>query len=188
MVFRSSILLVCVAGLVTLISCSDSGSDSSSASDPTTVTSSEPQWELEATIEAYADTLRAEAGVLRIELETGDVNDEDVDVYWAALQKRIKYADQLHAMLVAEPTWLESICGWYEARLKDPHLEVIQLRNRISARDRYTGAAHSRAQLLKRGAGSAEGARAYTSTMVDHPAKATNIHIMCVNFGHIEEG
>lgn len=181
---RSISRFICTMTCIALASCSRS---SNSTTQPPAAPATS-QFDLEATVNDYIATLETEAEILRIELDPDDsVDADDIEKFWSALQQRIEHADEIQAMIEADLTWLKSICGWYEAKLAEPHLEVVRLRNRIARRDGDSTDPSGYAELLKAGAGSAEAARDYLTTMRDHPGELTNLHISCIRFGHIED-
>lgn len=141
-----------------------------------------------------ADAIRAEGEVLRKALQSFDsITDADRQAYWSVLTKQRELADEMQALMTANPTWTESICEWYASQIQPADEEVIRMRNALN--DRYdSGETRSNgtqrsdgAQLLMDAAGSADAARSHIQHLHDHPGSPTSLHIMCVKFGHIEE-
>lgn len=176
------LMLITTAGLG---GCDDNTGTSAVPNQPT---ASAQQLDLEATMKAYAKTLETEAAILRIELDPNQQAGEvEAQQLWAVLQQRLRRADEIEAMLKENPTWAQSVCQWYNAQLREPAVEVARLQNQISSRDGDTPQPNGFARLLKQGAGSADAAREYLKTMSDHPGEPTNLHIMCVKFGSVDD-
>lgn len=152
-----------------------------------------PAFDLEGNMKATVAALRIEADTLRKALASWDaLTDADRQAYWAALQEGVRLADERQAMLAAHPDWGNSMCGWYDAVLRQPYGEVVQLGLRLSKQSMTGeggkgGARNRRNQLWLDAAGSQEAVRAYLDKSMNAPLELTNLHIFCVKYGFIED-
>lgn len=188
---KHSIIAACmlagIGGCVT--GCTKSGQDAfvnaNVASAPQESSSS---FDLQANMTATVAALEAERAVLQRALQSwSSIGAEDRAAFWASMTEQRRLADELAVALKANPTWVESVCGWYDSTLRKPYGETVRLRNRL--REQQTGS-RDRSDfnlLLLDAAGSQMAAQEYVRCMIDNPGEPTNIHIMCLKFGHIDD-
>ena len=135
-----------------------------------------------------AAALQRENIVLRkADTDWEKIDHSDRDEYWAALVEQRRVADQIKLLLEANPTWVKSVCAWYESVVWPAEVQCTGLRQSLIDRAKRGGDRSRHIVLLFDAAPSEDAAKDHLRYESQHPASPTNLYIMCVKFGHMEE-
>jgi hypothetical protein len=145
-------------------------------------------FDLQANMTAMVEALRAERAVLTKALQSwSSIGEADRRAFWGAMSEQRRLADELSIAMEANPAWVETVCRWYDSTLRKPYGETVRLRNRL--REQHTGSStrNDLNQLLLDSAGAQSAVQEHFRFMHESPGEPTNLHILCVKSGHVED-
>ena len=175
--------LVTVLLAALLAGCGDEG-----APEPADAGNQAPANDLPALVESMATNLGKQNAVLHQALDDWDALDEaSCRRYWALLQEEVRIGDEFEALLRENPTWTQSMCQWWEARIQEVFNTNISLERRLNNATPGGDAPRRWSALLARAAGSREAAHDYLDLWIYHPGAPSNLYILCAKFGYVDD-
>ena len=137
-------------------------------------------------MQRMADALQRENEVYRKAAQYWEnVTAEDRAQLWAACEEQMRLGDEIKAMLLANPTWVEVTCQWYDEVIRKVDESNNRLIPILGKEDNQKSRRYF--PLLLDSFPSTDHVGAWAEFLMEHPGSVPNLRLLCVRFGRIEQ-